>query len=284
MSHAEPTTEAGKTSRAQEGQEAEAAEGDKEEGSGGQDKSSEGEGSEDSESSESGDDKDDEQEGEEEGAGDDMHLAWEMLEQARLIYNEVSSVVAAAMLCKQLLETRCSADTHEQLPCSKLHTNCQYTHTHTRLQTTPKTSLPPQHTTLPPRTPDPTPTFFTPPYVPHSLMSASRHLHALPSSPSSPPSPPSPFPWLTASPCSHPPSYPQNGGDAQWASPLADVHLLLGELSQEREQFEGAVEEFSACARLLTTLPPEQALRRWGGGEGRGEEEGRGEQEGSWKR
>ena len=53
-------------------------------------------------------------------------------------------------------------------------------------------------------------------------------------------------------------------GEREHADQLAEVHLALGDLSTEKEDFDSAVTELSRCLQLLETTP---ALlgdrRRW---------------------
>ncbi|GFH12834.1 uncharacterized protein HaLaN_08593 [Haematococcus lacustris] len=58
-----------------------------------------------------------------------------------------------------------------------------------------------------------------------------------------------------------PPAQPQHGGADSYASELAEVHLILGDCYQEREQFAGAVEEYEKCEVLLGKLQP-RSIRR----------------------
>lgn len=60
----------------------------------------------------------------------------------------------------------------------------------------------------------------------------------------------------------------QHGPDAH-ASALADVHMSLGDLSTEKEDFELAVEEYQKCLDLLQAMP-EPDLRRCGSDGGGG--------------
>ncbi|KAL6752983.1 hypothetical protein V8C86DRAFT_527913 [Haematococcus lacustris] len=55
--------------------------------------------------------------------------------------------------------------------------------------------------------------------------------------------------------------YNKHGGSDSYASELAEVHLILGDCYQEREQFAGAVEEYEKCEVLLGKLQP-RSIRR----------------------
>jgi hypothetical protein len=56
----------------------------------------------------------------------------------------------------------------------------------------------------------------------------------------------------------------QEGGSAKHALQLADVHMTLGDISQEKGDFETAVGEYDKCETLLKGVQP-LPIRRWVG-------------------